>query len=89
MLLHRHPYFGIAGTMCFLTAGLGHSPEAMTNNAVTIGDRGVRSVWKLVPRTVAQWGLVSVACSFLLLGAGMVVSLLRPARNGGDETVGS
>jgi hypothetical protein len=80
LLLHRHPYFGMAGTICLCAAGLGESPAAMTQNVVRAGDKGVSAVWKLVPRTLAQWGAVSVVTSFVLLGAGMIVSLIRPSR---------
>jgi hypothetical protein len=85
MLLHRHPYFGIAGALCLCFAGLGESPEAMKANTITIGDKSISTVWMLVPRTVAQWGLVSVISSFLLLGAGMAVSLLGSAQHEVDE----
>jgi hypothetical protein len=69
---------------------LGYNPAAMASNAVSIGDKSISSIWRLVPRTLTQWGLVSVAASFVLLGLGLIVSLLRPARsevdNGGELT---
>jgi hypothetical protein len=80
LLLHRHPYFGMAGTMCLCAAGLGENPATMTRSLAQIGDKGASTFWRLVPRTLAQWGIVSVVASFVLLVAGVVVSLLRPPR---------
>jgi hypothetical protein len=87
VLLHRHPYFGVAGTICLCAAGLGHNPATMTHNVVTIGDRSASALWKLVPRTLAQWGLVSVGASFVLLVLGMLVSLRRPAQSTPAEPI--
>ena len=78
LLVHRHPYFGVAGTLCLAAAGLGDSPETIAQNVTSAGDKTSKSLWRLVPSTVTGWGLVSVAASFVLLAIGMVVSLLKP-----------
>jgi hypothetical protein len=87
LLVHRHPYFGIGAASCLGAAALGDNPAAMASNAVSIGDKSISSIWRLVPRTLTQWGLVSVAASFVLLGLGLIVSLLRPARSEVDNGV--
>lgn len=39
-------------------------------------------IWSLMPRTVGQWGIVSVAASFVLLGVGLWISSRRRAPEG-------
>lgn len=78
LLIHRHPYFGFGAGLCLGAAGLGPSPQTMSENAHELLMTAARRLWRLVPRTVSQWGLVSVAASFVLLALGLTVSLLRP-----------
>jgi hypothetical protein len=85
LLVHRHPYFGIAGTVCLCAAGLGESPATMSNNVVKVGDKSARAVWRLVPRTLSEWGVVSVATSFVLLGIGLAISLFKPNHKESEE----
>lgn len=77
LLVHRHAYFAMAGSMCLMTAGIGHSPGAMVENTVSRGDRLLEWIWKLVPRTLTQWGIISVIASFILLALGLLLSLLK------------
>jgi hypothetical protein len=80
LMVHRHPYFGVAGTLCLCFAGLGETPAAMSGNVVKAGDRSLHAASKLVPRTLAQWGVISVVSSFVLLGIGVAISLFKPVR---------
>lgn len=74
LIIHRHPYFGIAGMLCLGGAGAGESPRAILDN-----------IWRLIPRTIHGWGAVSVAFSFVLLGIGWMLSLSRPVPVEADE----
>jgi hypothetical protein len=86
--LHRHVNFGIAGVMCLGMTGFGHSPEAMRYNTVSVLDRIMEFIRTLFPRTLMQWGIVSVAASFVLLGLGVLMSLFRlPTRSAGEARV--
>jgi len=78
LLLHRHPYFGVAGALCLGAAGLGESPGAMANNLTLVSRTTAGTAWRFVPRTVAQWGITSIVASYLLLAIGMLLSLNRP-----------
>jgi hypothetical protein len=77
LLLHRHAYFAIAGAMCLGAAGLGESPTSMAVNVTVASRTTTNTIWGFIPRTVMGWGIVSVAASFVLLGFGLLVSLLK------------
>jgi hypothetical protein len=89
--LHRHPYFAAAGLLCLGSASLGDSPESMSQNVNNLAQRGASTMWRFVPTTAMAWGLVSVVASFVLLGLGVALSLLRargrtlPAESGDNH----
>jgi hypothetical protein len=35
------------------------------------------TISRLIPRTVAQWGIVSIVSSYVLLAVGLLLSLIR------------
>src|SRR5213075_98566 len=49
LLVHRHPYFAVAGAACLTAAGLGESPEAIARNITSAGDKTGKALWRLVP----------------------------------------
>jgi hypothetical protein len=77
LLVHHHPYFGVAGALCVGASVLGDSPATMTSNVTTISRTATSTVWRLMPRTVGQWGIVSIVSSYVLLGIGLLLSLFR------------
>ncbi|WP_428940243.1 hypothetical protein [Fontivita pretiosa] len=85
LLIHRHVYFGIAASMCLAAAGLGHSPARIIETIVATADRTGRGVGELLPRSLKNWGILSVVASFALLAIGTAVSLLRPRPAGAQD----
>jgi hypothetical protein len=67
----------MAGLMTIGCASLGSSPETMSQSVNTIAQRSATKLWLLIPRTVMAWGLISVVASFILLGLGVMRSLMR------------
>jgi hypothetical protein len=76
-ILHRHIYFLLAATMVATASAFGSSVELIFGNLFSLQRSVSQGFWRLVPRTVAQWGVVSVVASFLLLGLGALQSMLR------------
>lgn len=79
LFLHRHIYFGAGAMTCLGAAAVGATPELMLQNLVHVGDRSAKSAWDSLPKTSFGWGAVSVFCSFVLLGIGLLLSLLKLA----------
>lgn len=86
LFYHRHIYFCVGVAMCLMAAALGGTMSAMSHNASSLSRAIFQALSKIVPRTLTHWGIVSVAASFVLLGLGLVRSLLRiePARPDDD-----
>jgi len=73
----RHPLFAVTLTFNALGAMLGPSVPAMFEN-IGVLFRMIRDLFKrAVPQTAPQWGVVTVVVSFVLLGIGAALSLLR------------
>jgi hypothetical protein len=86
--LHRHPYFLLAASASLVGSGFGPSVSAMGATATHLANQVIELLKRLVPKTSTQWGVVSVAAAFVLLGIGAAFSLLRavPPRVQGVET---
>jgi hypothetical protein len=77
LLLHRLPSFAWAAGACLSFATLGHSVPTINNNSVELAKSSASTVNRLIPRTLFAWGMLSTAASFVLLGLGAIVSMLR------------
>jgi hypothetical protein len=77
LLLYRTVHFAVAAVFCLASAGMGHNVATINDNSIAASRWWWESVRKLIPSTIRQWGMTSVAASFVLLLAGAMVSLLR------------
>jgi hypothetical protein len=77
--LHRHVLFAWAAGMS--TAGLfmGHSVRAINDNSMQMAQKSADAVDRLIPKTLFDWGVVSIAAAFVLLGLGALISFTRRA----------
>lgn len=78
VFVHRHALFVLAAMACLGISGVGHTPEAMARHTVASGNWVLSTLKRLIPQTLSQWGIISVISSFVLLGLGLLLSLLRP-----------
>jgi hypothetical protein len=76
---HRHMIFAYAAAFCAIAFGMGPSVDDMQQNITVTAEHTQTWLERLTPRTGQQWGVLSVITSFLLLGIGFIVSLLKPA----------
>jgi hypothetical protein len=76
----RHAYFAWAGGMCAMIAALGHSVATVHDNSLRLAKEGGSALDALMPKTLSQWGMVSIAASFVLLAIGAIISLTRRPR---------
>ena len=85
--MHRHPLFLAAAAVSFAAGSLGPAIRSLAGSASDFGSFLSESLYRLMPTTPAQWGLVSVVAAFVLLGIGAVISLARgtPGRGRGVE----
>jgi hypothetical protein len=91
--LHRHAYFAFGASLCLAAAGMGPTVPSINDNALHMARSSSDSLNRLVPKTLRQWGMVSIGASFVLLLLGAVVSLTRRVipiatadeSSGGDE----
>jgi hypothetical protein len=62
---------------------MGHSVKRINDNSLDVATRSAGALERLVPDTLAEWGMISIAAAFVLLGIGAVISLTRrPAVEG-------
>ena len=85
-ILHRHAYFLVASVLCLSGSGLGTSVRDMNRNTADFVKYWFESIFKLAPKTAAQWGVVSVVGAFVLLAMGAGLSLLK---GGGTQKGGA
>ena len=78
--MHRHPYFLWCAALSFGAALVGPTVRSVASSASDFGSFLSEYLHGLAPKTPAQWGVVSVAASFVLLAIGAVFSLARGAR---------
>jgi hypothetical protein len=77
--LHRHAYFAWAAGACLAMTGMGHSVASINTNSIEMAKTSASPFDKFVPKTLAQWGVASVAMAFVLLALGAMLSLMRRA----------
>jgi hypothetical protein len=77
MIAHRQPLFGVASTGCLLTAGLGYSMPEIAMNIESLGELFGDGFKSVLPKRAVHWGVTSVVVSFLLLLAGVLLSLFK------------
>ncbi|HYO09189.1 MAG TPA: hypothetical protein VER17_09470 [Tepidisphaeraceae bacterium] len=75
--LHRHVYFAWAAGASLGMAGMGHSVGTIHHNSVQMARTSASTFDRLVPDTLAEWGVVSITAAFLLLAIGATISLTR------------
>jgi hypothetical protein len=75
--LHRRRVFAWGGSLCLAGALLGHSVSAIAWTLGHLTRFVVLATRRVLPRTTAQWGLLAVVSSFVLLACGALASLLR------------
>jgi hypothetical protein len=75
--LHRHAYFAWAAGLCMAAAGMGPTVGSINDNSVRMAKSSADAFDRLLPKTLAAWGVISMAASFVLLIIGAAVSLLR------------
>ena len=76
-LLHRQILFAWAACLCLGVAGVGMSIREILQNLNSSGQQTLDLGKRLWPRSMMQWGAVSVAASFFWLILGAIVSLRR------------
>jgi hypothetical protein len=76
----RQTCFGILSLFCLLLAALGSSVASIVENIMLFNRTVVTSTRSVVPKRTIHWGVVSVAFAFVLLGAGLVLSLKKRER---------
>lgn len=79
-ILFRTFHYLVAAGFCIASAGMGYSVATINDNTLAASRWSWESVKKLVPTTVREWGLASVGASFVLLFAGVFVSLARKVK---------
>ena len=77
LYIHRHAYFAWAAGLCFAFAGMGHSVGSINDNSVRMARSSANVFDRLAPKTLAEWGMLSIVASFVLLGLGAIISLLK------------
>jgi hypothetical protein len=77
LLLYRTFHYAAAAIFCFASAGMGHDVTTINDNSIQASRWWWDSVKKLVPTTEREWGVASIAASFVLLLCGAMVSLGR------------
>jgi hypothetical protein len=75
--LHHRRVFAWGGSLCLAGALLGHSASAIAWSLGHLTRLVFLATRRVLPRTTAQWGLLAVASSFVLLACGALASLLR------------
>jgi hypothetical protein len=56
---------------------LGHSVVSINDHSVQMAQKSATAFDRLVPKTLFDWGIVSVGAAFVLLGLGAIISLMR------------
>jgi len=77
MFLYRTMQFAMAALMCCAMASMGHNVATINDNSIATGRWWAINMKKLIPTTMKEWGMMSVASSFALLLMGAYVSLMR------------
>lgn len=77
LLTRRHPLFAIGTAACLLGALLGGSPGRIWDNLTRIWNAIDFGVEHALPETSLGWGILSIVVAFLLLGVGVVVSMMK------------
>ena len=75
--LHRHVAYGLAAAACACMLAMGHSVASINDNSVHVAKTSADGLSRLVPRTMGQWGMVSIIAAFILLAIGALISLSR------------
>jgi hypothetical protein len=74
---HRYLLLALAAIACWGGVVLGSSVGAMKRNAFDLAQVLADLVDRLAPRTLHDWGVVSIGAAFVLLALGALVSLTR------------
>lgn len=80
MWLHRSALFGVGAAMCAGALGMGHSVTTINGNSTEVAQRSVSLMERLIPKTLSEWGMVSIGAAFVLLALGAAISLMRVKR---------
>jgi hypothetical protein len=75
--MHRHVYFAFGACVWMTLLGMGHSVKTMNANSADLARNSADSLSRLMPRTLMEWGVISIGAAFVLLALGAMLSLLR------------
>lgn len=73
----RQAWFAVGSSACLAMATLGHSVGTINDNSIRMAKDGASVFDKLIPKTLAGWGMYSIGLSFVLLAIGALISLNR------------
>lgn len=76
--LHRRRVFAWGASLCFGGTCAGHSVPTIVASIAALWRAVTTWPGRVLPRTTAQWGILAVASSFVLLALGALASLFRP-----------
>jgi hypothetical protein len=81
-------FFLTAGALALVAYIFGPTPGQIAGTASKGWNNTTALLWKLTPKTSADWGMISVAAAFAFLAIGAAVSLRRtaPPEQGGEPT---
>jgi hypothetical protein len=85
--LHRHLLFAAASATTVLLAGFGHTVGTINGNSMKLAKTSGDAFERLVPKTLPEWGVVSIVMAFLLLAVGAALSLTKRPPVGAEEVV--
>ena len=77
LYLHRHVLFACSAAVCLMAAWMGHSVGAINDRSVHLAKTSGNAFDRLIPKTLTEWGMVSIGAAFVLLMIGAAVSLMR------------
>ncbi len=79
-LWHFHTVpFALGAAFSLACSAMGHTVGGINDNSIRMAKSGATLFDKLVPKTLPEWGVVSIVASFLLLALGTMITLKRPA----------
>jgi hypothetical protein len=77
-LWHFHAVpFAIASAVSLACSAMGHTVGNINDSSIRMAKSGATLFDKFVPKTLPEWGVLSVVASFLLLAIGTMITLKR------------
>jgi hypothetical protein len=79
--LYRHLYFAWGAVTLLLAAASGADVASIQATASSFAQCIARTARRLAPRSSTDWGIIAIGASFVLLGIGALVSMLKKTPN--------